>query len=279
MNKIQLPFACFLTLILFSGIPIKAETAWISFLKKNVSVSKDSINNQYIFDNLLTEDSKQWIDSFECENVKANTPFVNSDYNSGLILQPKYVSKNFHNSGVMINFNTEKPIRAKQIIIYTALRGVTNRRWDPKVDINLEFACNGKQEQDMSKIPNPLENSKTKPNGTETASDLQKLIMNGEAVTLEWKTPELTSTEPLKTIEITAIRPSKEDPYYSQAKIFAVKIDYDKDFSVGVNEVEQDDMNAAAEYYDLTGRKLNATPENGIYIVKTGSKVNKILVR
>ena len=43
----------------------------------------------------------------------------------------------------------------------------------------------------------------------------------------------------------------------------------------GVNEIEA--VSADAVYYDLQGRKLNNAPEKGIYIVKEGNKVSKVI--
>ncbi len=44
----------------------------------------------------------------------------------------------------------------------------------------------------------------------------------------------------------------------------------------GVEEIDVDG-DGVEEYYDLQGRKLNAAPEHGIYIVKKGEKVQKVV--
>lgn len=58
---------------------------------------------------------------------------------------------------------------------------------------------------------------------------------------------------------------------------------YAQDFTInvkqgevsGVNEIQV--ANGAAVYYDLQGRKLNQAPEKGIYILKEGNKVSKVV--
>ena len=47
--------------------------------------------------------------------------------------------------------------------------------------------------------------------------------------------------------------------------------------SAGVNDIAVD-ANAPAEYFDLQGRRV-ANPENGIYIVRQGSKVTKQVIK
>lgn len=50
---------------------------------------------------------------------------------------------------------------------------------------------------------------------------------------------------------------------------------YNGNSSVGELEV---DNNAAPVYYDLQGRKVVGTPDKGVYIVKQGNKVNKVIL-
>ncbi len=50
-----------------------------------------------------------------------------------------------------------------------------------------------------------------------------------------------------------------------------------KDINTGVADIEVED-NAPVEYYNLQGVRV-AEPENGLYIVRQGSKVSKRLIR
>jgi hypothetical protein len=49
--------------------------------------------------------------------------------------------------------------------------------------------------------------------------------------------------------------------------------------AVGINEIQNNINNGAAEYFDLQGRKLNAAPAAGVYIQRQGNKAQKVLVR
>lgn len=47
--------------------------------------------------------------------------------------------------------------------------------------------------------------------------------------------------------------------------------------STGIDEVDAD--SAPAVYYDLSGRRVDSSPEPGLYIARSGSEVRKVMVR
>ena len=68
-----------------------------------------------------------------------------------------------------------------------------------------------------------------------------------------------------------------------RAEAFTTKAAAKYGFSVGVgivsiSDIEAEDANVAAEYYNLQGVKVE-NPANGIYIVKRGNKVTKEYVK
>lgn len=280
MRNFYFSFASLITLLLSLSIPVKADTESIviSFLKKQVTSGQNNISGQYIYDELLTDVSKEWIESIECKNVKTRAKSSDGkNQNVGVLLDPGYGSDK--DAYLLLTLKPDKLIRAKQITVYTAPWGSLDYTWRSNVDIDMNLSYNDTKIQDMPNIPNPsYRGSNAKLIGTEDIKTIQDAIDNGKASTIEWKSPELTSTTPLKTIEIGAYQTSKS-PYLEEAEVYAVKIEYDKDFKVAVNEIEQDDVNATPEFFDLMGRKLYTVPANGIYIMKTGGKVRKILAR
>lgn len=60
----------------------------------------------------------------------------------------------------------------------------------------------------------------------------------------------------------------------------AVQVTYVEESGVisAVSNIAADDENAPAEYYNLQGVRVN-NPAPGIYIVRRGNKVSKVLVR
>lgn len=230
----------------------------------------------------MTDTSKEWVESIECEKVNTKTSISDDNYSGILLVPTRYGKEENKVSYIKLNINTEKLIYAKKIIIYTLPSGSTDYRdLDSSLDIKLDLQCNGKEINNMPNLPSPYTASKTKTSikGTEDCSTIQSKIDNNQASTVTWTSPEITTEEPLKSIEILAYLPSKYEPYYGLEKIFAVAIEYDKNITVGVNEIEEESANLPTEYYDLMGRKLNNAPQSGLYIRKNGSKVLKLMAQ
>ena len=64
----------------------------------------------------------------------------------------------------------------------------------------------------------------------------------------------------------------------TQTHFNTVKVDYSQDLTGVDSIVAGDDENAAVEYYNLQGVRVQ-NPANGLYIVKKGNKVSKQLIR
>ena len=56
------------------------------------------------------------------------------------------------------------------------------------------------------------------------------------------------------------------------------KLDFTKAFSGIENVIDDDSTDCEAEYFNLQGVEV-ANPENGIYVVRRGSKVTKEIIR
>ncbi len=277
MKKFYFSFASLIAMLLSLSIPVKADTESIviSFLKKQVTSGQSNISGQYIYDELLTDASKEWIESIECVGVKTRKEDT-SGKNTGILLYP--TNSTGKEAYIVLNLKSDKLIRADKITVYIAPWGPSGYAWQSSKDINLELICNGTKVSDMPNLPNPGINN-LKPKGTEDIKTLSDYINNDNASNIAWTSPTLTDSAPLKAIEIKAIKPASSNYNFEEAEVYAVKIEYDKDFKVAVNEIEQDNVSATPEFFDLMGRRLYTAPANGIYIMKTGSKIQKVLAR
>ncbi len=68
----------------------------------------------------------------------------------------------------------------------------------------------------------------------------------------------------------------------NRVQILAIRIYYDgttTNISSGLDLIQGKELNIPVEYYDLQGRRLNAIPADGIYLRKTGSKIEKLIAR
>ncbi len=95
----------------------------------------------------------------------------------------------------------------------------------------------------------------------------------GEKVTNEDNTVSVTYTLTAEAIE--TINTAKEVIINSNANILSVKIPAKG--TVGIDNVAVEE-NAPVEYYNLQGVKVS-NPANGIYVVRQGNKVSKVLVK
>ena len=65
--------------------------------------------------------------------------------------------------------------------------------------------------------------------------------------------------------------------YWNPFRDFTIEKYVDGD-NTGVNDIISDDENAPVEYFNLQGVRV-ANPENGVFIVKQGKKVSKVVLK
>ncbi|MDE6717430.1 MAG: hypothetical protein K2J70_04470, partial [Muribaculaceae bacterium] len=82
----------------------------------------------------------------------------------------------------------------------------------------------------------------------------------------------------LKSAGNTIITAKLDDNYMYSPTETSYQLTVNKNTSTVVVDIENDTAEAdyPAEYFDLTGRKINGVPSSGLYIMKKGSKATKI---
>ncbi len=118
-----------------------------------------------------------------------------------------------------------------------------------------------------------------------------KLLVEGEAMNVavdgNWISYEISSPDVANgntttiTVKGTALPSGSEGrrgsiTFTGMAQDFTINVTQGK-VSSGVNDIVVD-AEAAPVYYDLQGRKVVGTPDKGVYIVKQGNKVNKVIL-
>lgn len=209
--------------------------------------------------NLLTDTSKEWVESIECYNVNIEKG------KAGVTLQGTAGTEAY------IKFN----LKSDKFMQMINIRAYCEDTDDNKVDIIID--CNGNNilDKKVSLKSNFDSNS---------AQLINESIQNGSGnylPTFIIPSSRFNPAIPVKSLKIYI--PSSTNESF-RIKFYAFAIYYDsieeaeEEIITSVDEVQQDTQ-SPKEYYDLMGRKLSAEPQNGFYILKTGSKVEKRIAK
>ncbi len=254
-NRIMTLAVAFITLAFNADAEIRNTV--IAFLKETPKANVYDCTAADLMD-LLTDESKEWIEGIECRNInilsgKAGVEMCASTENK----ESSYIKFNFKTSTVMC------AIRCNP---YLCLRG--NSDVTLKMDMNGEgYGCTG----NISEYANGLYE-----NGTyNTILD----YITGKATykySFNLEGDRIDPSSPLSSLTI-------EEPYQSDSpriQFYGFKVFYDSiDTPTSVESIIDSGVKDSFEYFDLTGRRLLSVPEKGIYLRKSGNRVEKIIAK
>ena len=230
----------------------------IAFLKETPKASITDCTSEDLM-NLLTEESKEWIESVECQNINLVnqrtgiqlTPFDD-------ITQPTYLK---------ITFNKKTILQAISIFFY-------GNGYDKDIPVNFYINDELKQSQAFDYSMTAYDASNTnilqnlKGSGTYTVPQISFTGYNPPILLKSCKIeiPNIYNSNQNKIIIFYGIR-----VYHNN-----IPIDI-SDISVAVEDLEAEQEIKVYEYYDLMGRRLAEAPRNGVFVRKCGGKVEKFV--
>lgn len=230
------------------------EQQVISFLKE---IPEENIQNSSPTDlmNLLTDESKDWIENIECQNIdlikgKAGI-YANLSKES---TDPAFIK---------VNFKSSKLMNAYRVVSYG------NNIEQPTINVSILLNNNPYIQKSFGYV--------AKVDSSKDLTFLNKVLSNFDNNVYINGNP-LNPLEPLSNIEIL-IEP-RDMSIKIQLLGFRIYYSGTSDQSgieTGIKYIEKTQENNIIEYYDLMGRRLADAPQSGVYLRKCGSKVEKLV--
>lgn len=251
---------CLVTALLFTGtIAAMAQTqnAIISFLKE---VPKGNIHNCTGDDliNLLDDDAKKWVESIECNNIDIVSG------RSGVLINGSVENKN--DSWIKIRFKTTSLMNCLRINTYAIVL-------DNKTPVTLMFDENVYLKKTIVDFKKDLLSM--------SAQNIYDAIINKNNTTTTVPFTvgsEIDPSLPLHSVSICIPKQKQNaNVQFYGFRIFYNGITVENDISTGVSSTHESLENEKPVYYDLTGVRSAVPPASGIYIRKTGNRIEKIV--
>lgn len=228
----------------------------IAFLKETPKTAKTNCSSEDLA-NLLTDDSKQWVESIECQNINLD------NLRSGVQMAVGIDSEN--SSYITINFNKKKIMQSISLFVYA--NDCDNNESPMWISINEEEAKSNKVGF----------NVKSYINNCSAIID----AMNIKANSINVPNVPMTGLNqiPLKSCKIEI----KPDNRSRKIQLYGIRVYHNNnpidisDISVAVEGIEAEQGIKVYEYYDLMGRRLPETPKSGVYVRKCAGKVEKLI--
>lgn len=251
--------ALLLLVALFSFVNIAKSqniNTVIAFLKETPKASITDCTSEDLM-NLLTEESKEWIESIECQNINLD------NQKSGVQMDVSLGSE--YPSFITINFNKKNALQAISLFAYAI--DCDNKESPIWISINNETAQTYKVGYD----------SKAYINNCSAIIDAMNFKSNSINV------PNIAVTglnqNPLKSCKIEI----KPDNMARRIQFYGIRVYHNNnpidisDISVAVEDLEAEQEIRVYEYYDLMGRRLAEAPRSGVFVRKCGGKVEKFI--
>lgn len=249
---------CLVTALLFTGtIAAMAQTqnAIISFLKE---VPKGNIRNCTGEDliNLLDDDAKKWVESIECNNIDIVSG------RSGVLINGSVENEN--DSWIKIRFKTTSLMNCLRINTYAIIL-------DNKTPVTLMFDENEYLKKTIEFYNKNLLSM--------SARDIYDAINKNYTTTVQpTGGSEIEPSLPLHSVSICIPKQKQNaNVQFYGFRIFYNGITVENDISTGVSSTHESSENEKPVYYDLTGVRSAVPPASGIYIRKTGNRIEKIV--
>lgn len=228
----------------------------IAFLKENPKANITNCTSEDLM-NLLTEESLEWIESIECNNVNLNRDWAGIEM----------ASSQTEESTIKINFKKSKLMKGIRCNPYLIDRGVSS-----KIEMTLNnnlYTHTG----NITAVASDLKgvSSETLLKSMSSTSGINNKSFNyvGDSMQDGTFIECLSITLPIQT-DITTIQ------FYG-FRIFYSGTEDQYDISVAVEDLEAEQGIKVYEYYDLMGRRLPEAPQSGVFVRKCGGKVEKLI--
>ena len=249
---------CLVTALLFTGtIAAMAQTqnAIISFLKE---VPKGNIHNCTGEDliNLLDDDAKKWVESIECNNIDIVSG------RSGVLINGSVENEN--DSWIKIRFKTTSLMNCLRINTYAIVL-------DNETPVTLMFDENEYLKKTIVDYNKNLLSM--------SAQNIYDAINKNNTTTIPPTAgSEIDPSLPLHSVFICIPKQKQNaNVQFYGFRIFYNGITVENDISTGVSSTHESSENEKPVYYDLTGVRSAVPPASGIYIRKTGNRIEKIV--
>lgn len=271
MKRLHLAALLFNCLLLIAT-PASAETLLISFLKQNFTSDQSPLSETVIMNKLINDDAKEWVNSISPYNlmIQKNT---STSYYSGFKFEPALNRNDVDSAYIKISFNPECLMKATKITLYTSIAIQT----DPTPDVFVQI--NGKE---IEMDGNISYNTYQKSSASTLLSSINKSIQNNTYNQYAWSSYKLDEI-PLENLKIQDNydgNNTKKSPW-SPIQLFAIAVEYTgtvsaNDLRTAIHEI--DDAEACIPtFYDMLGNRLPSAPQQGLYIRKTGNRVEKLI--
>lgn len=203
--------------------------------------------------NLLDEKAKEWVESIECNNID----IVNG--RSGIRMNGDV--NNETDTWIKINFKTSLLMNCLRINTYAI-----------GLDNNTQIELMSNDNEHFSTTIN------TSTILTSSASDIYNAIYkNTITPQASYTRPDDVSLSPLHSVYICVPKQNQNASVQFYAfRIFYNGITEEKDISTSVSTIQDSSINEKTDYFDTTGRKLSGPPASGIYIRRTGNRIEKL---
>jgi lipoprotein len=228
----------------------------IAFLKETPKTAKTNCSSEDLT-NLLTDDSKQWVESIECQNI--NLDNIKSGVQMAVNIGSEFPSS------ITINFNKKKALQPLSLFIYA--NDCDNNESPMWISINDTEAQSNKVGFNVKSYINNCAAIIDAMNFKSGSIDVPNVPMTG------------LNQIPLKSCKIEI----KPDNRSRKIQLYGIRVYHNNnpidisDISVAVEGIEAEPGIKVCEYYDLMGRRLPEEPQSGIYVRKCGEKIEKLI--
>lgn len=247
-----------LLLSAFVAMTINAQAqttsnAILSFLKEKPKTTKTDCTGEDLMA-LLTDESLNWIEGIECENISLDNEKAGVTFN----LRPSEGKSSAYMKFLLKKTPLMKTIRVIAYGVDLDNEGTT-----------IEIKCNDNNYNSGSFIANK----------TTYDADCSKILDGITGKDNSISIPSINKSEAIDPLPLTSVTLSiPEQTRDRRIQFYGIRVYYQGTTDVvptGVADIVTSDE-TTYEYFDMMGRRLPGIPDKGIYIRKCGNKVEKL---
>lgn len=261
--------------VIIAAIPTQkanADSQVISLLKSLPKQSVTNCTSDQLMD-LLDDASLEWVESIECEYINLDPSYA------GVIIGSNTTGEN--SSYIKFNFKKEKLMKMYNLWAFGA--GMDVETTKVEIYLNDELIKEGVWKYNTNTTTSPATDNTKIFTAITGASGMPPYFTY---------TSDKSDSKPAYSIKVSIPYQSNRD----KCRFYGLRIYYDgtvdaSELESGSENVEEEDdiptmveeielsAQSTVEYYDMLGRRLPQKPISGLYIRRTGSKIEKLNAR